>query len=133
MTNTEKSNSILTALKERGIHISIDDFGTGYSSLNYLKHFKIDTLKIDQSFIHDIIEDPDAASMIIAIIAMGHSLRMRIVAEGVETIEQLNFLAEHGCNEVQGYYYNKPLSAEEFTNYLKEPHHRPIGTVTDCA
>ncbi len=120
MADTEKSKNILTTLKEHGIHISIDDFGTGYSSLNYLKHFKIDTLKIDQSFIHDIIEDPDAASMIIAIIAMGHSLRMRVVAEGVETIEQLNFLAEHGCNEVQGYYYNKPLSATEFTDYLKD-------------
>jgi len=120
MDDTARSNMIIKALKEGGIQAAIDDFGTGYSSLSYLKRFKIDTLKIDQSFVRDITIDPDDASIVSAIIAMGRSLRMNVIAEGVETIEQLNFLARHGCNEAQGYYFGRPVPAYEFVKLLKK-------------
>jgi diguanylate cyclase (GGDEF)-like protein len=116
--NVEKSNEILNELKEWGIHISIDDFGTGYSSLSYLKKFPLDTLKIDQSFVRDLMHDPDDAAIVSAIIGMAKSLRFNVIAEGVETAEQLSYLAEHGCNEVQGYYTGKPVPAEEFVQFL---------------
>lgn len=120
--DVEKSNKILNELKRWGIHISIDDFGTGYSSLSYLKKFPLDTLKIDQSFVRDLMQDPDDAAIVSAIIAMARSLRFNVIAEGVETAEQLNYLAAHGCNEVQGYFTGKPVPAEEFIQYLvKKP------------
>jgi len=116
--NVEKSIEILNELKKWGIHISIDDFGTGYSSLSYLKKFPLNTLKIDQSFVRDLLEDPDDAAIVSAIIAMAKSLRFNVIAEGVETLEQLNYLAKSGCNEVQGYFTGRPVPAEEFIQFM---------------
>lgn len=115
-------HAILTMhqLKEMGIHLSIDDFGTGYSSLSYLKTLPIDTLKIDQAFTKNIFTDPKDASLMSTIINMAHNLDLNVVAEGVETLEQLQFLQQRNCNEAQGYYFSRPLFAEELTHFFKE-------------
>ncbi len=113
-----KSTEILNELKKWGIHISIDDFGTGYSSLSYLKKIPLDTLKIDQSFVRDLMEDSDDAAIVSAIIAMAKSLRLNVIAEGVETAEQLNYLTVNGCNEVQGFFTGRPVPAEEFVQFM---------------
>ena len=109
----------LNELKLMGVLISIDDFGTGYSSLSYLKRFPIDKLKIDQSFVCDLTTDADDASIVQTIISMGHGLRLKVIAEGVETAEQLAFLKERQCDEIQGYYFSKPLTADDFSEYMK--------------
>jgi diguanylate cyclase (GGDEF)-like protein/PAS domain S-box-containing protein len=114
MQNPERAVTTLTRLREMGISVSIDDFGTGYSSLGYLKRFPVDNVKIDRSFIKDLPHDHDDAAITRAVIAMAQSLRMRVIAEGVETREQLNFLRDHGCDECQGYYLSRPLPAGEF-------------------
>ena len=113
MENPEVSIDILEKLKALGIELSLDDFGTGYSSLSYLKRFPIDKLKIDQSFVRDITTDADDAAMVAAIIVMAHQLNIRVVAEGVESAAQLAFLREHGCDEYQGYYFSRPLPADD--------------------
>ena len=118
MQHVETSLKTLKTLKWMGVRISIDDFGTGYSSLSYLKQFPIDRLKIDRSFISDIASDPDDAAIIVAIIAMAHCLGLEVIAEGVETDEQLKFLKMHGCNDVQGYLLGYPVPADEFTELL---------------
>ncbi|MEA2489207.1 MAG: hypothetical protein QOH21_999 [Acidobacteriota bacterium] len=120
MLSPETSVRTLYELKKLGIRISLDDFGTGHSSLSYLKRFPIDTLKIDQSFIHDITSDPDSASIVTAIIAMAHSLRLKVIAEGVEFTEQANFLRRHACDQMQGYLIKPPVAADEFLAYLRE-------------
>ncbi|MBH0169204.1 bifunctional diguanylate cyclase/phosphodiesterase [Fictibacillus sp. 18YEL24] len=107
-------------LKEMGIHLSIDDFGTGYSSLSYLKTFPIHTLKIDQSFTRNIYADSKDASLVETIIAMAHNLDLKVIAEGVETEEQLQFLQQKQCNEAQGYYFSRPISAEDLAEILQE-------------
>jgi EAL domain-containing protein (putative c-di-GMP-specific phosphodiesterase class I) len=101
-----------------GIHLALDDFGLGYSSLSYLKRFPIEALKIDQSFVRDLTTDADDASIVSAVIGMGENLRMQVVAEGVETLEQLEFLREHRCPVGQGYYFSRPLVAEDLTGML---------------
>jgi EAL domain-containing protein (putative c-di-GMP-specific phosphodiesterase class I) len=105
-------------LKKLGIRISVDDFGTGYSSLAYVKRFPIDVLKIDRSFITDVTTNPTDAAITGAIIDMAHSMDVRVVAEGVETAEQLDFLRQRGCDEIQGYYFARPLPPIEITELL---------------
>ncbi|MDP2760171.1 MAG: EAL domain-containing protein [Sideroxyarcus sp.] len=122
MSNADSTINTLNDFKAIGIHLSIDDFGTGYSSLSYLKHFPIDYLKIDQSFIRDITTDPDDAAITTAIINMARSLNLRTIAEGVETAEQLKFLRLHSCDVVQGYYFSKPVPAAEFADILQMSH-----------
>lgn len=119
MENPKDSVRILSKLKALDLTIAVDDFGTGYSSLSYLKRLPIDTLKIDREFVRDITNDPDDAAITSAIIALAHSLELKVVAEGVETQEQLNFLALQGCDQVQGFLLSKPLSAEDCLALLK--------------
>jgi diguanylate cyclase (GGDEF)-like protein/PAS domain S-box-containing protein len=120
MRDIQGSKKILDGIKSMGIRLAIDDFGTGYSSLASIKRFPFDCIKIDRSFIKDIPQDPDDVAITQAIIAMAHSLRLKVVAEGVETREQLDFLTEHGCHEFQGHYFRKPQPAEDFTKLLRE-------------
>jgi len=110
----------LKTLKNMGVRLSIDDFGTGYSSLSYLKRLPIDTIKIDQSFIRDIETDPDDATIISAIIKMSHGLKLKVIAEGVETQEQFNFLKSEGCDQYQGYFSSEPVTAEKFSSLMKD-------------
>ena len=117
--DVETTVRLLNELKLMGVLISIDDFGTGYSSLSYLKRFPIDKLKIDQSFVRDITTDADDAAIVQTIISMGHGLRLKVIAEGVETAEQILFLKERQCDEIQGYYFSKPLPAEEFARFVR--------------
>ena len=118
MRNPEKAIRTLTELKAMGIRIAIDDFGTGYSSLSYLKRLLPDFLKIDQSFVKNLASDPSDQAIVSATIAMAHGLNLKAVAEGVETEEQLSFLQEHGCDEIQGYLFSRPLPAEEIPGIL---------------
>jgi EAL domain-containing protein (putative c-di-GMP-specific phosphodiesterase class I) len=122
MQSPETSIRMLYELKKLGIRISLDDFGTGHSSLSYLKRFPIDTLKIDQSFVHDIASDPDTAAIVTAIIAMAHSLRLKVIAEGVEFTEQMNFLRRHACDQMQGYLITPPVNAATFLDFVGKAH-----------
>jgi diguanylate cyclase (GGDEF)-like protein/PAS domain S-box-containing protein len=106
------------ALKEVGIKMSIDDFGTGYSSLSYLKRFRVDILKVDKSFVRDLLSDPDDAAIARAVISLGHSLGMKVIAEGVESAAQCAFLRTHGCDEIQGYYFSVPVPAARIAEML---------------
>ncbi len=108
----------MSALNKLGVQFSIDDFGTGYSSLAYLKRLSLDEIKIDRSFVRDVTTDPDDASLVETIITMAEHMGLEVVAEGVETEEQLDFLRERGCRLFQGYYFNRPMSAENFTGLL---------------
>ena len=110
---------VLEKLKAMGVRLAIDDFGTGYSSLSYLRQFPIDTLKVDQSFVHGINADTDGATIINAVINMGSNLNHRVIAEGVETVEQVAFLQAHGCDEGQGYYFSRPVPASQFAKLLE--------------
>ncbi|PKN11849.1 MAG: hypothetical protein CVU69_10245 [Deltaproteobacteria bacterium HGW-Deltaproteobacteria-4] len=119
MSSEDQTVPLLRRFKEMGLRISIDDFGIGYSSLSYLKHFPVDKLKIDRSFVRDVSSDPDDAAIASAIIAMAHRLRLKVLAEGVETIDQRNFLLREGCNEAQGFHYSRPLPAAEMAVLLR--------------
>ncbi|VVM53302.1 hypothetical protein PS662_00924 [Pseudomonas fluorescens] len=119
MQNIDATVTSLNRLKALGVRLAIDDFGTGYSSLSYLQRFPIDVLKIDQSFIRGLSSDSNAAALVSAIISLGRSLKLTIIAEGVETLEQLNFLEAHQCEEGQGYYFSKPVAPDAFVQYLE--------------
>lgn len=120
MHDVEEVIAVLQRLEALGVTLSVDDFGTGYSSLNYLKRFPVDRLKIDQSFVRDVTSDPDSAAIARAVINLGHDLNMRVIAEGVETREQLEFLRAHQCDEKQGYLFSRPVPASEFEKLLRE-------------
>ena len=120
MEQPEATAETLHKLSRMGVHLSIDDFGTGYSSLSYLKRFPIDALKIDKSFVRDITTDPDDAAIARAVIALAHSLKLVVIAEGVETAEQLDFLRAQECDQMQGYYLSRPLSVEKLEQFMRE-------------
>ena len=119
MKRAESSASILQALRKRGIQVAIDDFGTGYSSLSYLRKFPVDALKIDQSFVRQISSAGDDTTIVAAVIAMARSLELRVVAEGVETPHELEFLRVHECDEAQGYYFSRPVPPQQFAKLLE--------------
>ena len=106
-------------LKSLGVRVAVDDFGTGYSSLAYLKHFPVDALKIDKAFVRDLAVDSGDAAIVAAIVALGHALGLRVVAEGVETAAQAALVRKIGCDEQQGYYHAKPMPAKEVEPYLR--------------
>lgn len=124
MQNAEQAIKLLAEIKSLGIYLSIDDFGTGYSSLAYLRKFAVDCIKIDRAFIKDIPVEADDMAISSSIISLGHSLRLKVVAEGVETSEQLAFLKEMDCDEIQGYYFSKPLPAAEIPGFLARFHQK---------
>jgi EAL domain-containing protein (putative c-di-GMP-specific phosphodiesterase class I) len=119
MRHAKSTVYALGRFKAIGVRLAVDDFGTGYSSLSYLTRFPIDTLKLDQSFVHDIIAGSDGAIVLSAVITMGRSLKHRIIAEGVETLEQLAFLQAHGCDEGQGYYFSRPVVSQQLAKLLE--------------
>jgi len=127
MQNAEASLSTMMTLKQMGVRISINDFGTGYSSLSYLKRFPIDTVKIDQNFVRDLVSDEGDAAIISAVISIARALQLSVVAEGVETNEQLAFLQRERCALVQGFLHSMPLTAHEFGRDLLAPRMR-IGS-----
>src|ERR1700719_2577939 len=114
MTDPEESIAILERLSQMGVLVSVDDFGTGYSSMSYLRRFPIDKLKIDRSFVSEVMSRPEDASIVRAIVSLAHSLRLKVVAEGVESAEQLEFLRTLGCDQYQGYHYSAALPPGEF-------------------
>ena len=135
MQNVDATMSALQRLKSLGIKLAIDDFGTGYSSLSYLRRFPIDVLKIDQSFIRGLSSDSSDAALVGAIISLGKSLSLNVIAEGVETAAQLKYLKDHHCEEAQGFYFSEALPAPAFAQLLTQdcrgpgPIHRPPATV----
>ena len=120
MENPTAAIAMMDALHQQGIRLSIDDFGTGYSSLSYLKRFRIDKLKIDQSFVRDLTHDPEGEAIVEAIVKLASTLKFKTIAEGVETVEQLAFLRNCGCEEVQGYHFSRPLAPDALTNWLRD-------------
>ena len=120
MTDAQKSVAALNRLHDLGLHVAMDDFGTGYSSLSYLKRFPIDSIKIDRSFVADIATNQDDAEIIRTIITMGQTLNRKIIAEGVETEEQLEMLRGYNCDEIQGYFISRPLPADAFTDFIRD-------------
>jgi EAL domain-containing protein (putative c-di-GMP-specific phosphodiesterase class I) len=124
MRNVARAIRVLDAIQSRGIRLAIDDFGTGYSSMSLMKQFPIDTIKIDRSFVRDLAEDPEDQAIAQAIISMGKALGMTVVAEGVETSEQQEFLRSHACDEMQGYLFSRPLPPRDLAELL-----RPAATV----
>src|SRR5687768_10748475 len=114
MHDADQFIAMLGEINDLGVQIALDDFGTGYSSLSYLKRFPVDRLKVDRSFVQDIVTDSDDATIVRAIIALGHNLGLKVVAEGVETQQQLDFLRDNQCDELQGFYFGRPLPSDQF-------------------
>jgi EAL domain-containing protein (putative c-di-GMP-specific phosphodiesterase class I) len=119
MKHIDSTEFILRSLRAKGVRVAVDDFGTGYSSLSYLSRFAIDALKIDQSFVRRITTAPEETTIVAAVIGMGQSLNLRVVAEGVETHEELAFLEANGCDEAQGYYFSRPVPPQQFSKLLE--------------
>jgi EAL domain-containing protein (putative c-di-GMP-specific phosphodiesterase class I) len=119
MKRPETAAFLLQTLRERGVRVAIDDFGTGYSSLSYLQTFPLDALKIDQSFVRQIGIAGADTSIVTAVIGMAQGLKLRVIAEGVETLEQLEFLRAHRCDAAQGYYFSRPVPPEQFEKLLR--------------
>jgi EAL domain-containing protein (putative c-di-GMP-specific phosphodiesterase class I) len=128
MADVDHAIGILRELKALGVKLSIDDFGTGYSSLSYLKRFPIDVLKIDRSFVNDITTDPDDAAIVASIISLAHSLRLTVIAEGVETEAQLAYLQQHDCDQIQGYFFSRPVTAQALESMLQDSKRLQIET-----
>ena len=120
MSDVTPAVDLLHRMKSLGVKLSIDDFGTGYSSFSYLSRFPIDVLKIDRSFVNDITHDANDAAIVASIITLAHNLRLSVIAEGVETAEQLDYLRQQGCDEMQGYYFSRPLPAQDFEQLLRQ-------------
>jgi len=127
MKHAGTAESSLKALRARGVHLAVDDFGTGYSSLSYLRRFPVDALKIDQSFVRQITTTPEETSIVAAVISMGRSLKLRVIAEGVETQDELAFLQAHHCDEAQGYYFSRPVPPQQFAQLLKTGLREMVG------
>jgi EAL domain-containing protein (putative c-di-GMP-specific phosphodiesterase class I) len=125
MKDPEEAVRILKALRAYGVRLAVDDFGTGYSSLSYLQRFPLDALKIDRTFIRDITTKPDDANIAVTIITLAHSLKLKVIAEGVETEAQLDFLRSRGCDEMQGYYFSHPLNIADCSLALLEDRRLP--------
>jgi EAL domain-containing protein (putative c-di-GMP-specific phosphodiesterase class I) len=119
MDNLQHSIDTLQALRDRDITLALDDFGTGYSSLSYLRRFPINTLKIDQSFVQNVLSDPGDAAITKTIIALAQNLQLNITAEGVETQEQFEYIKAQGCDEIQGYYFSRPILADHLADLLQ--------------
>ncbi len=119
MEDIQHTIAILQNLHSLGVELAIDDFGTGYSSLSYLRQFPIDRLKIDQSFIRNALQNPDDAAIARTIVALGHSLNLKVIAEGVETRDHEQFLISQNCDEVQGFRYSRPIPKDKFAEFLK--------------
>ena len=125
MLNFELTMKVLRELRALGVGVAVDDFGTGQSSLTYLKHFPIDTVKIDKEFLRDVTADETAAAIVSYVINLAHTLQLNVVAEGVETEEQYTFLRHYGCDQMQGYLFSQPLPASEILPYLRRMPPRP--------
>ena len=120
MKRAESTASILQILRKRGVQVAVDDFGTGYSSLSYLRKFPVDALKIDQSFVRQISADGADTTIVKAVIGMARGLSLRVIAEGVETAEEVAFLRAYRCEEAQGYYFSRPVPAQQFAMLLRD-------------
>jgi EAL domain-containing protein (putative c-di-GMP-specific phosphodiesterase class I) len=123
MGDVEGAIQILNELKALGVQLAIDDFGTGYSSLSYLKRFPIDRLKVDKTFIQEITNNAEDAAITKAVIAMANNMQLRVIAEGVETVDQLSYLKDEQCHEIQGYYLSRPLHANEVCSFIDAHSH----------
>jgi EAL domain-containing protein (putative c-di-GMP-specific phosphodiesterase class I) len=123
MKHAELTASVLSTLRGMGVQVAVDDFGTGYSSLSYLRKFPLDALKIDQSFVRQITTIPGETDIVRAIINMGRSLNLRVIAEGVETQDQLDFLKIHQCDEAQGYFFSPPILSQQFARFMCSQRH----------
>jgi EAL domain-containing protein (putative c-di-GMP-specific phosphodiesterase class I) len=133
MQDGEVGIHTLTKLREMGVRISVDDFGTGYSSLSYLKRLPIDSVKLDAAFVKDATTDTDDAALVMAIITLAHNLRLRVVAEGIETEEQLNLLRRLRCDEGQGYFFGRPVGEEVITAWAEKGNKREPSILSEAA